>query len=214
MNSLARPNHAKVPVMSRYKLTLLLSLASLTACATSTPPPPATLTYSPSVTCSAQFDLTQAISLESEAPTAKNKKMSELNETSACMDDGEVQSPYALFKLPTATNLASVQAGAILDPNRVAAPRIVFLDGGGRTVRSIKSEDLRRRGNSLSVLVRPENNESYVAILIDTASIGDHFSYVTNPEPDSDSAESSSFTTPYSYYGRTFAKVFYSDPDA
>ncbi len=180
-----------------------LAITLVAACETQKPLPVATLAYSPTQICTPTPDLSEPIPLTSETPTGQIIAQTIVNQETKCLssDDGP-DTPYKLFAIPQATNTASINAGTMLD-HIVVPVTVSTLDANGEVVRSYSMNDMVRRGSTQSVLLRPVDEEAYILIQVDPSLIGDAYQIALN---------STDFTSDYSYFGKTYAKVYFADP--
>jgi hypothetical protein len=166
------------------------------------------------------------MSLTPEDPAASVAKIVKIDATTPCLKDGSgAQKPYAVFALPTAGEVASVNAGAVIESSRLFAPAVFTLGADNSIRRTFGQEALTRRGRTLSVLFRPVADERYVVIATDPAVVGQRMPLVS---VDPASAEVPAHLTgkggvdadtyrgglsvPYSYEGQVFARVYFADP--
>ena len=194
-----------------FSAKLALAASTWLAACTSSPPPPevAALEFIPNKECSTGFTSTVAIDMQPEVPVSVTIRRSVLNADSDCLIKDDAAVPYALYQLPVASNMASINAGAIFEPERILGTQVQFLDAGLSPVRSFSVKDMLHRGSTLSVLVRPKDNERFVAIVADNKTIN-HAYNRSRPENGQSIAADSS---PYSFLGLSFVRIYYHDPD-
>ncbi len=199
---------------------------AISACATTTPPTPAALEFSPISACDEALSNVAAIDLTPEEETGSTVQFAAFAPESPCLARDEGPTPYAMFKMPTSGEVASLHVGSPLEPLRVVPSKIVTLDASLNEIRSFDPENLRQRGKSLSHLFRPQPDEAFVAIVADATQIGEHFSYIQidesmdTPPPNLGNAYHGAGTlrrsvnVPFSMEGLVFVRVFFSAPDA
>lgn len=186
------------------------------ACATNAPPPPeASLTFQSAAICSASLDAAAAKPITLEGPTGQLYTPVVISAAeSPCLTGDGTARPYALLRLPDAANLASINAGSLLEARRVFASDILLLNADMTVSRQLGPEAFRHRGRTWSVLVRPQPGETYLAIIANPELVGTRFAYIVNPEPEETplDARGPSYYLPYSYEGTVFVRLFFHDP--
>ena len=194
------------------KTSLKLALSStvlLAACVTPPPPPEAAaLDFAPTAKCTDGFVQETAIDMTPEEPQGYTVRRGVLDNASACLTSDGAAVPYALYRLPSANNTASVQAGSIFEPARILGAHVHFLDADLRPTRSYGAGDMLHRGSTLSVLVRPRESEAYVAIVADREL---SYSAYDRSRPEDGNGKAND-RIPYSLLGRSFVRVYYYDP--
>lgn len=149
----------------------------LLACATPVPAPPPILSLA-GRTCDAQIALAGAVPL-----TLKPKDNVALDivmgATSACLRaGGGAASAYSLVALPEwpeeyLVSVTSIPLGAAL-----FSPRVQVLDAGGKVLREASRERFRFHGTSLQLGLRIRTGDRFLAILSDSATVGQTVSHV------------------------------------
>lgn len=195
--------------MKKHTLIAASTMGLLAACVTAPPPPePAVLELAVSETCTSDFVAAGAIDMTPQAPEGQTIRKLALNGETTCLRHETGQTPYALFKLPAASNIASINAGSVFEQARILGATVHLLDGELQPTRSFKANDMLHRGLSLSVLVRPKTEEKYVAVVSDPTLSGDRFN---RSRPNNEDGEASD-SIAYSLLGTAFVRVYYSDP--
>jgi hypothetical protein len=191
--------------MTRFLLPLLV-LACLAGRAAAAPPGPV-LTFRSETFCVPEMTVSEPVVLAAEKPAGVIVKVVDVDAMAACLADAGGVRPYALFELPADGRIASVNAGAVIEQKRLLAPRVVTLDADRRVVRAFAPDALMRRGQTLSVLFRPQAQERFVAVLADPGLVGKRLALTLD-------AGREDLSTPYSYEGQAFARVYVADPAA
>ena len=98
----------------------------------------------------------------------------EFNKGSPCMLSANgVNTPYAVFKLPSGIKGMVVSAGSIKDGNSIFASEVVVLDGMGASIKEFNRKSYRSLGaGRYGVQFNPADNARYVMIKADAELVG------------------------------------------
>ena len=196
--------------MKRLFLPISAVTALLAACVTPPPPPEAAaLEFSTEVSCTETFQQTAAIDMTPETEEGITVRRSALDGESNCITTINGAVPYALYKLPAANNIASINAGSIFEPARVLGANVHFLNADMEPMRSFRIEEMRHRGSTLSVLVQPREEEVFVVIVADRSSAGSAYN---RSRPDN-GEEIATDSVAYSIVGQSFVRIYYFKPE-
>lgn len=202
-----------------------LATLVLAACVTAAPPPPeAVLQFTPAAPCASALSAAKAVSLTPETPAGTTLRAAAVGGPEAQCYSGadNVARPYALFAVPDG-QVASVNAGAMLEGRRVLAAQVSTLDAELNVMRTFARQDFQHRGRTYSVLFRPIAGERYILVTTDAAAIGGRVSFVTG-DPDTaplpphlgaaprDKTFRAELSAPFSYEGTAFARVYFNAP--
>lgn len=196
--------------MKFSKITALAATAAITGCATPPPPPEAAaLQFTPIIECTESFSAAAAVDMTPEAPEGITVRRVVLGSDSPCLSADGAPVPYALYKLPIASNVASINAGSVFEPVRILGAQVQILDADLSTTRSFSADNMLHRGSTLSVLVRPKPNEQYIAIVADRGLTNNSYN---RSRPQAGNTKSLD-RVDYSLLGGSFVRVYYYDPD-
>lgn len=151
----------------------LVFAAGLAGCAT--PPPPAAVTSYAGANCSAELDLSKAISLTPEREKAEFVVTTPVQAGAACLTRATGTAPYVLYALPAELEDKTLTVGATREAARALAPDVSLLNSRGETVRSFREEDYFFRGPLYSVQFQPRPGEAYVLVAVNPARVGKSF---------------------------------------
>lgn len=209
--------------MMRNLMTMGVALL-LAGCVTAPPALPPVLQASAVGACTAAASTAGAVDLTPKAAAGTSEKIVTVSASSACLAGETAKQGYAVFALPTTGLVASLSAGAIIEPKRVLAPSVATLSGDGRVVRTFAKDDLQHRGRTVSVLFKPKPEERFVIVAADAASVGGQFKLVTVDPAGADAQAHKAkheaglkiatvtAGAPYSFEGEAFARVYFADP--
>lgn len=152
---------------------LIATTGLLAACATvsALPPAPPTLEYA-RLDCATEPGLSAAVSLTPEKERAVHYVAAPATSEAGCLNRNGVQTPYALFALPTDYADKTITVGALLEPLRILSPTVAILNREGRVSRTFDPADYMYRGSLYSVQFRPRETESYLLVTADPARVG------------------------------------------
>lgn len=183
------------------------------ACAsTPAPPPAATLTFASTDGCSETLDAKSAQLVGVRKNQDSGNLTTEIDPASACQIVDGAEVPYALYRLPGSVDLSTVQAGGVMQMNRVFAAEVTTLDESLVPVRTFGPEAFMHRGGSWSVLFQPRSTERYVLVRADDDLIGDAYRFTSSSDAGSERSGAAlpagKLSVPYSYEGLAFARVY------
>lgn len=160
--------------MRHLGLCAVLAFASLAACASMPPPPPAVLTFA-GQNCAAAPELTSAISLTPEKERALHFVTTQVGAATPCLRRDGVDTAYVLYAIPSDYEDKTLTVGGHLEPLRILSPRVAVLDGHGETSRTFRPDEFMYRGLNYSVLLRPRAGERYVLVTQEPARVGQKY---------------------------------------
>lgn len=189
---------------------------ALAACAT--PPAPAITSFTPTAVCTPDANIMSARALTPPVPAGRYELVVPIDAATPCLQQvaAGTSAPYVVFELPNLPNTASINAGGVIEPLRVVGPRVFTLDTSGQFVRQFDQAQLQHRGQTQSVLFRPQADERFVVVAVDAGMVGQRMPF-TVALPDQGQADEG-ISTPllpgveYSYEGMLFARAYFFEP--
>ncbi|PKP79929.1 MAG: hypothetical protein CVT79_17560 [Alphaproteobacteria bacterium HGW-Alphaproteobacteria-18] len=200
---------------SLLKPAMAAAALCVTAACASTPslPPAATLSFASTTGCTETISAGTAELVGIKRRQSSGNVITVLNTESACQIVNGTERPYALYKLPGSVEISTIQAGGVIQVNRLFAAEVMTLDENLAPVRTFGPDAFLHRGGSWSVFFQSRDNERYVAVRANPDLIGDvyHFTAVAD-EDAGDSLSPQRLRVAYSYEGLAFARVFLTTP--
>jgi hypothetical protein len=153
--------------------TSALLLATVTAC-TSVPPPPPAVSVLQIIdkTCTDTPSLTAPISLTPKRKAATNNVSTLVGSGSACVTKDQKASNYVVYELPARAENHTLTVGGAKEALRAFAPKVSILSASGAVLRSFEKDRLTNFGNTFSVQFRPPSEARYVLVQSDPELVG------------------------------------------
>lgn len=200
---------------------------SLGACVTATPAAPPVLQPTAQTACAPAISLATPTDLTPPKPAGSFEKIVAVTAAAPCLaSSAGGRQGYAVFALPGAGKVASINAGAVIEPKRLLAASVFTAAADGHVVRAFPASELLHRGHTVSVLFTPQADERFVVVAADASLVGNAYSFVAldpanadSPAHKSSHADAVRFApdlsaAPWSYEGNAFVRIYFADPAA
>jgi hypothetical protein len=150
------------------------SVFALSACATTTPTPPAVSVLEiVGKTCTEKPSLSTAIALvPKKKPQPTFLEETKIGPTAACVTRNGKPSNYVVYQLPNSPQNHTITIGGLKETLRAFAPSISVLDGNGAVVRDFPKDRLTNFGSTFAVQFRPSEQARYILVQSDSELVG------------------------------------------